>query len=78
MIFSAEDVISYISGAITLSPGDVIALGTPSGVGWVRKPPMFLAPSDVVEVSSPLIGVLNTPIVKALEPLFSTASASRG
>ena len=48
LIFSVADVISYISSIITLVPGDLIATGTPSGVGVARKPPVFLQPGSEV------------------------------
>jgi 2-keto-4-pentenoate hydratase/2-oxohepta-3-ene-1,7-dioic acid hydratase in catechol pathway len=46
-----------------IRPGDVIATGTPAGVGFTRKPPMFLVPGDVVEVEVEKIGVLRNPVV---------------
>lgn len=48
LIFSVTDIISYISSIITLAPGDLIATGTPSGVGVARKPPIFLKPGNEV------------------------------
>ena len=50
MIFSIPQLIAYASTIFTLVPGDVIATGTPAGVGWSRKPPRFMKPGDVVEV----------------------------
>jgi 2-keto-4-pentenoate hydratase/2-oxohepta-3-ene-1,7-dioic acid hydratase in catechol pathway len=50
MIFSCAHLISYISGFMTLRPGDVICTGTPSGVGLGMKPPQFLKPGDVVRL----------------------------
>jgi len=44
-------------------PGDVIATGTPAGVGFTRKPPMLLVPGDVVEIEVAKIGVLRNPVV---------------
>jgi acylpyruvate hydrolase len=58
MIFSAADVVAYLSHIVTLMPGDVVALGTPSGVGSSRKPPLFLEPGDVVRTEIEGIGVL--------------------
>ena len=49
-------------------PGDVIATGTPAGVGFTRKPPMFLVPGDVVEVEVEKIGVLRNPVVDESAP----------
>lgn len=62
-IFSCETLVSYVSGVCTLSPGDLIFTGTPSGVGFARKPPVFLRPGDVVEVEIDRLGVLRNPVV---------------
>lgn len=48
LIFSVTDLVAYASSIITLVPGDLLATGTPSGVGVARKPPVFLGPDDVV------------------------------
>lgn len=61
MIFSIPDLLSYISGIMTLEPGDLIATGTPAGVGP-------LAPGDVVEVEIPGIGVLSNPVRSEAHP----------
>ncbi|MCK0114230.1 fumarylacetoacetate hydrolase family protein [Ornithinimicrobium sp. F0845] len=63
LIFSIEDIIAYITDTITLLPGDVIATGTPGGVGLGQTPPRYLNPGDVVEVELSTIGVLRNPIV---------------
>jgi 2-keto-4-pentenoate hydratase/2-oxohepta-3-ene-1,7-dioic acid hydratase in catechol pathway len=63
MIFDAEDLIVYISAAITLEPGDVIATGTPSGVGMGRDPKRWLRDGDVCEVDIESVGVLRNPCV---------------
>ncbi len=63
MIFSIAKLISYASTIFTLVPGDVIATGTPAGVGWSRKPPRFMKPGDVCEVEIEGIGTLVNPIV---------------
>jgi 2-keto-4-pentenoate hydratase/2-oxohepta-3-ene-1,7-dioic acid hydratase in catechol pathway len=63
MIFSIAQLISYSSAIFTLSPGDVIATGTPAGVGWSRKPPKFMKAGDVCEVEIEGIGTLVNPIV---------------
>ena len=62
MIFPVAHLIAYISQALTLEPGDLIATGTPSGVGFARKPPRWLRAGDVVRVSISRLGVLETPI----------------
>ena len=63
MIFGVAELISYLSQGITLEPGDVIATGTPFGVGFARTPQVFLRPGDVVEVEVDKIGTLTNPVV---------------
>lgn len=63
MIFSIAYLISYISQGITLEPGDVIATGTPEGVGYFRDPPVLLKPGDVCEVRVEKLGTLRNPVV---------------
>jgi 2-keto-4-pentenoate hydratase/2-oxohepta-3-ene-1,7-dioic acid hydratase in catechol pathway len=63
MIFSIAYLISYISQGITLEPGDVIASGTPEGVGFFRDPPVLLKPGDVCEVRVEKLGSLRNPVV---------------
>ena len=63
MIFDVPALINYASTIFTLAPGDVILTGTPSGVGFSRKPPRFMKPGDVVEVEIEGIGVLRNPVV---------------
>jgi 2-keto-4-pentenoate hydratase/2-oxohepta-3-ene-1,7-dioic acid hydratase in catechol pathway len=62
LIFKVPALISHISQTMTLEPGDVIATGTPAGVGYVRKPPVFLKAGDVVEISIEGIGVLKNNV----------------
>jgi 2-keto-4-pentenoate hydratase/2-oxohepta-3-ene-1,7-dioic acid hydratase in catechol pathway len=64
LIHSVPRIIEYITDTVTLLPGDVIATGTPSGVGIGLKPPRYLVPGDVVEIEVERIGVVRTPIVK--------------
>lgn len=64
LLFSIGQIIAYITDTITLLPGDVIATGTPTGVGAGRIPPESLAPGDVVEVEVENIGILRNPIVE--------------
>jgi acylpyruvate hydrolase len=52
------ELIAFISEAITLEPGDIIATGTPSGVGVFRNPPVFMKPGDVAEVEIEKLGLL--------------------
>ncbi|MCB1485835.1 MAG: fumarylacetoacetate hydrolase family protein [Bauldia sp.] len=63
LIFDIPAIISYVSGFTPLSPGDVISTGTPEGVGFVRTPPIFLKPGDVVEIEVEGIGILRNPVV---------------
>ena len=63
MIFKIPYLISYISQAITLEPGDVIATGTPEGVGIFRTPPIVLKPGDIFEVTVEGLGTLRNPVV---------------
>lgn len=63
MIFDVPRLIAYSSTIFTLMPGDVIATGTPAGVGWSRKPQRFMKAGDVVEVEIEGIGVLRNPVV---------------
>jgi len=62
MIFSVPQIISYISGFTRLAPGDVIATGTPGGVGVKRDPPVFLRHGDQVEVTIEGIGKLSNRV----------------
>ena len=63
LIFPVPYLVSYISNAFTLEPGDVILTGTPAGVGWGRDPKVSLQAGDVVEVEVEGIGVLQNPVV---------------
>jgi 2-keto-4-pentenoate hydratase/2-oxohepta-3-ene-1,7-dioic acid hydratase in catechol pathway len=62
MIFSVPEIISLISQTFTLHPGDVIATGTPEGVGYARTPQWLLQPGDTVEVEIDKLGTLVTPV----------------
>jgi 2-keto-4-pentenoate hydratase/2-oxohepta-3-ene-1,7-dioic acid hydratase in catechol pathway len=62
MLFSVRRVISYCSQFTQLRPGDVIATGTPAGVGYRRSPPVFMQPGDAVEVEISGIGVLRSHV----------------
>jgi acylpyruvate hydrolase len=65
MIFSVARTIAIISEVMTLDPGDVIITGTPAGVGYARKPPVFMKPGDVCEIEIEKIGILSNPVVSA-------------
>jgi 2-keto-4-pentenoate hydratase/2-oxohepta-3-ene-1,7-dioic acid hydratase in catechol pathway len=62
MIFGIESVISFISAGMTLMPGDIIATGTPEGVGVFRTPPVFLKDGDLVEIEIERIGRLKNRV----------------
>lgn len=63
MIFDIPAIIAYISTFTRLEPGDVIATGTPGGVGAKRTPPLWLKPGDMVEVEIENIGILANPVI---------------
>ncbi len=58
LVFDIPSLIEYCSTFTTLQPGDVVATGTPGGVGAARKPPVWLAPGDLIEVEISHIGIL--------------------
>ena len=64
MIFSVARTIVFLSSLMTLEPGDLIATGTPSGVGFKRQPPVFLKAGDIVEVEIERIGMIRNPVVE--------------
>jgi 2-keto-4-pentenoate hydratase/2-oxohepta-3-ene-1,7-dioic acid hydratase in catechol pathway len=63
MIFSVAETIAFLSSFMTLSPGDLIATGTPSGIGARRQPPLFLRAGDIVEVEIVPIGTIRNQMV---------------
>ncbi|MBS1846366.1 MAG: fumarylacetoacetate hydrolase family protein [Actinobacteria bacterium] len=63
-IFSVPRLISYLSGLMTLEPGDIVATGTPDGVGGAREPRVWLGDGDELVVSSPTLGKLTTKIAR--------------
>jgi len=63
MIYGVGETLSHISRNFTVNPGDLLATGTPSGVGYARTPPWLLHPGDVVEVEIQRLGVLTNHIV---------------
>jgi 2-keto-4-pentenoate hydratase/2-oxohepta-3-ene-1,7-dioic acid hydratase in catechol pathway len=66
MIFSVPQIVAYVSTFTRLLPGDVIATGTPSGVGAKREPPLFLKAGDTIEVIIDGIGHLTNTVVDEL------------
>jgi 2-keto-4-pentenoate hydratase/2-oxohepta-3-ene-1,7-dioic acid hydratase in catechol pathway len=67
LIFGVPALIEFITQSITLEPGDVIATGTPPGVGFARKPPVFLKPGDQMEVLIEGMGGLGNPVAGETE-----------
>ena len=63
LIFGVPRLLEFISESITLEPGDVIATGTPGGVGFARNPPVFLKPGDEMEITIEGVGGLNNPVI---------------
>jgi 2-keto-4-pentenoate hydratase/2-oxohepta-3-ene-1,7-dioic acid hydratase in catechol pathway len=64
-IFDVRYLVSYLSGLLTLMPGDLIATGTPPGVGLGMKPPVYLNPGDVVRMEITGLGTLENPVKEA-------------
>lgn len=78
MIFEVGDILALVSQTMTLHPGDVVATGTPEGVGYVRNPPWLLGPGDIVEVEIDKLGTLTTPVVGVEGRLIPSAIAQSG
>ncbi|WP_454736145.1 fumarylacetoacetate hydrolase family protein [Cupriavidus necator] len=62
LAFDIPNLIAYVSQALDWQPGDILATGTPSGIGFKRKPPIFLQPGDTFEVAIPGVGTLSNPV----------------
>ena len=62
MVFGVAEIIEYVTRTITLEPGDLIATGTPAGVGAFRKPPLFMKPGDEITIEIDGIGSLTNPV----------------
>jgi len=62
MLFPVSETIAILTECMTLEPGDLVVMGTPAGVGYARKPPVWMKAGDVVEVDIENIGVLRNPI----------------
>lgn len=62
LIFAVPELLAHLSRLMTLEPGDLVATGTPAGVGIARKPSVWLRPGDSIEISSPQLGTLRTAI----------------
>ena len=65
MIFGVAELIEFLSRYVTLEPGDVVATGTPPGVGFARKPPVYLKDGEVAEVEIEGLGILSNPVTAA-------------
>jgi 2-keto-4-pentenoate hydratase/2-oxohepta-3-ene-1,7-dioic acid hydratase in catechol pathway len=63
LIFKIPDLIAHLSSVFTLEPGDIVSTGTPSGVGFARKPPRWLRPGDDVVITIEGIGQLRNPVI---------------
>ncbi|CAM3056712.1 fumarylacetoacetate hydrolase family protein [Vibrio rarus] len=68
-IFPMASLIEILSECMTLLPGDVIITGTPAGVGYVRTPPVFMKPGDVIEIEAQGLGILSNTVVDEDHPL---------
>ena len=64
MIFDVNAIIAYVSNIVPLQPGDVIASGTPAGVGFARDPQIFMKPGDVCEIEVERVGTLVNPVAE--------------
>jgi acylpyruvate hydrolase len=62
MVFPVAETVVIVSQAMTLEPGDLLVMGTPAGVGYARKPPVFMKHGDTVEIEIERIGILRNPI----------------
>jgi 2-keto-4-pentenoate hydratase/2-oxohepta-3-ene-1,7-dioic acid hydratase in catechol pathway len=65
MIFGVGEIVSFVSQAITLEPGDLIITGTPAGVGAFRDPPVWLKPGDEITIEIDGVGSITNPVVAA-------------
>ncbi len=63
MLFPVIETLRLITEAITLEPGDLIIMGTPAGVGYARKPPVWMKPGDRIEIEIEGVGVLANPVI---------------
>ncbi len=62
MIFGVSEIVSFVSQAITLEPGDLIITGTPAGVGAFREPPVWLRPGDEITIEIEGVGSITNPV----------------
>ena len=64
MLFPVAETVALLSECLTLEPGDLLVMGTPAGVGYARKPPVWMQPGDTIDVAIEGIGVLSNPIAE--------------
>jgi 2-keto-4-pentenoate hydratase/2-oxohepta-3-ene-1,7-dioic acid hydratase in catechol pathway len=67
LIFKIPELIEFLSASITLEPGDIVATGTPPGVGFARKPPVYMKGGDIAEVEIEGLGILSNPVMAGLK-----------
>jgi acylpyruvate hydrolase len=65
LIFKTDHLIAFLSQVFTLEPGDVVSTGTPAGVGYARKPPVFMKPGDRAQIEIEGLGALENPVEAA-------------
>jgi 2,4-diketo-3-deoxy-L-fuconate hydrolase len=70
LIFPVDVLIAHITQVMQLNPGDMIATGTPAGVGAARRPPVFLGAGDLIEVEIETVGKVANPVVAAPAPVL--------
>ncbi|GHF19725.1 fumarylacetoacetate hydrolase [Amycolatopsis deserti] len=78
MVYTVGETLAHISRTFTVRPGDLLATGTPSGVGYARTPRWLLQPGDVVEVEVDRLGVLRNTIVDGKQRLLSREPGREG
>jgi 2-keto-4-pentenoate hydratase/2-oxohepta-3-ene-1,7-dioic acid hydratase in catechol pathway len=64
MVFNVAQTVALMSECMTLEPGDILVMGTPGGVGFVRTPPVYMKPGDICEIEIESIGLLRNPILQ--------------
>ena len=65
LIYGVEEIVAFMSQDTTLLPGTVILTGTTEGIGYARKPPLYMKPGDLIEVEVEAIGKLANPVASA-------------
>jgi 2-keto-4-pentenoate hydratase/2-oxohepta-3-ene-1,7-dioic acid hydratase in catechol pathway len=78
LVFGVRRLVAFVSAVFTLEPGDLILTGTPSGIGYVRVPPVGMKHGDLVEVEIDGIGVLANPVVAERSGTSAFAQPSTG